>query len=45
MKLTKFKTEANLKKIKVKKGGRNNLGQITVRHQGGGHKQFYKEIN
>ena len=24
-----------------KKGGRNNMGRITVRHHGGGHKQKY----
>lgn len=26
-------------------GGRNNLGRITVRHQGGGHKRLYRQIN
>jgi len=25
--------------------GRNNTGQITVRHKGGGHKQKYRKIN
>jgi large subunit ribosomal protein L2 len=25
--------------------GRNNLGRITVRHHGGGHKQFYRIID
>jgi large subunit ribosomal protein L2 len=25
--------------------GRNNKGRITVRHQGGGHKQLYRLIN
>ena len=28
-----------------KKGGRNNNGRITVRHQGGGHKQHYRIID
>ncbi len=28
-----------------KKGGRNNAGRITVRHQGGGHKQHYRVID
>jgi large subunit ribosomal protein L2 len=28
-----------------KKGGRNNVGQIAVRHQGGGHKQQYRRID
>ncbi len=27
------------------KGGRNNLGRVTVRHQGGGHKKSYREID
>lgn len=27
------------------KGGRNNRGRITVRHQGGGHKQHYRIID
>jgi len=29
----------------VKNGGRNSLGRITVRHQGGGHKQLYRVID
>ena len=28
-----------------KKGGRNNTGRITTRHQGGGHKQAYRVID
>lgn len=28
-----------------KKGGRNNNGRITVRHQGGGHKRRYRVID
>jgi large subunit ribosomal protein L2 len=28
-----------------KKGGRNNMGRITVRHQGGGHKRRYRIID
>ena len=28
-----------------KNGGRNNAGRITVRHQGGGHKQHYRVID
>ena len=28
-----------------KKGGRNSAGRITVRHQGGGHKQKYRLID
>ena len=30
---------------KSKSGGRNNLGRITRRHQGGGHKQKYRIID
>ncbi|MDX1406378.1 MAG: 50S ribosomal protein L2 [Woeseiaceae bacterium] len=30
---------------KSKSGGRNNKGRITVRHQGGGHKQRYRMID
>lgn len=29
----------------AKKGGRNNTGHITVRHQGGGHKRKYRIID
>ncbi|ETJ33880.1 50S ribosomal protein L2, partial [human gut metagenome] len=27
------------------KGGRNNTGKMTVRHQGGGHKRQYRIID
>ena len=30
---------------KSSKAGRNNTGRITVRHQGGGHKQHYRVID
>jgi len=30
---------------KTRNGGRNNLGRVTVRHQGGGHKQLYRVID
>jgi len=30
---------------KSKTGGRNNLGRITTRHRGGGHKQRYRVID
>ncbi len=30
---------------KKKNAGRNNTGRITVAHQGGGHKQLYRQIN
>jgi len=30
---------------KAKKGGRNVHGEITMRHQGGGHKQLYRKVD
>lgn len=36
---------APLTEKKNKRGGRNNTGRITVRHQGGGHKQLYRIID
>lgn len=30
---------------KTKSGGRNNKGRVTVRHQGGGHKQRYRIVD
>ncbi len=30
---------------KSKSGGRNNLGRVTTRHRGGGHKQRYRVID
>jgi len=45
IKLTKFQSNKLLLTSKTKKAGRNNTGRITVRHQGGGEKQFYRAIN
>ena len=28
-----------------KHGGRNNQGRVTTRHQGGGHKQLYRQVD
>ena len=36
---------APLVEKKTKNGGRNNNGRITMRHQGGGHKQHYRIID
>ena len=36
---------AALVEKKSKRGGRNNNGRITVRHQGGGHKQHYRIVD
>ncbi|MFA6410550.1 MAG: 50S ribosomal protein L2 [Candidatus Buchananbacteria bacterium] len=43
--ITKKAPEKKLIKIKKKKGGRNASGKITVRHQGGGAKQYYRLID
>ncbi|MDR0233990.1 MAG: 50S ribosomal protein L2 [Zoogloeaceae bacterium] len=43
--LHKGKPFAGLLEKKTKKAGRNNGGRITVRHQGGGHKQHYRVID
>ena len=36
---------AALVEKKNRNGGRNNVGRITTRHQGGGHKQHYRVID
>lgn len=36
---------AALTESKQRRGGRNNLGRITTRHQGGGHKQLYRVVD
>ena len=43
--LHKGKPYAPLLDTKSKSGGRNNLGRITTRHIGGGHKQHYRLID
>jgi large subunit ribosomal protein L2 len=43
--VTKSKPEKNLVEPVTKKGGRNNNGRITTRHQGGGHKRRYRVID
>jgi large subunit ribosomal protein L2 len=43
--LHKGAPHAPLLEKKSKHGGRNNLGRITVRHQGGGHKQHYRVVD
>jgi large subunit ribosomal protein L2 len=43
--ITKSKPERSLTVALRKKGGRNNLGRITVRHRGGGHKRRYRIID
>ena len=43
--ITKSTPEKSLLTSFSKKGGRNNQGQITCRHKGGGHKQKYRIID
>ena len=43
--LHKGKPHEALVDKKSKKGGRNNNGRITIRHQGGGHKQRYRIVD
>ncbi|BCJ91209.1 50S ribosomal protein L2 [Terrihabitans soli] len=43
--LYKGKPEKSLTEGKAKNGGRNNLGRITVRFRGGGHKKSYRLID
>ncbi|WP_166245982.1 50S ribosomal protein L2 [Paenibacillus turpanensis] len=43
--LTASKPEKSLLAPLHKKAGRNNMGKITVRHQGGGHKRKYRVID
>lgn len=35
----------SLVKSLLKSGGRNNMGRITVRHKGGGHRRLFREID
>ena len=43
--VTKKEPEKTLLAPVSKKGGRNNNGRITTRHQGGGHKRRYRLID
>lgn len=43
--ITKSEPERSLLRPLKRKGGRNNQGRITVRHQGGGHKRAYRVID
>ena len=43
--VTKSKPEKSLTEKLTKKGGRNNHGRITTRHQGGGHKRRYRVVD
>lgn len=43
--ITKSKPEKSLTEALRKKGGRNNLGRMTARGKGGGHKRRYRIID
>jgi large subunit ribosomal protein L2 len=43
--VTKKEPEKSLLEPVKRKGGRNNAGRITTRHQGGGHKRRYRVID
>ena len=43
--ITKTEPEKSLLAPLTKKGGRNNNGRITTRHQGGGHKRRFRVID
>jgi large subunit ribosomal protein L2 len=43
--ITKTQPEKSLLEPVTKKGGRNNNGRITTRHQGGGHKRRYRLVD
>src|SRR5512141_3003583 len=43
--ITKSKPERSLIEIRKKHSGRNSYGRITVRHQGGGNRQFVRLVD
>ena len=43
--ITKTTPEKSLTTTLKKSGGRNNLGRVTSRHRGGGHKKKYRIID
>ena len=43
--LTADKPEKGLTSGKKSRGGRDSNGRTSVRHQGGGHKQRYRDID
>jgi len=43
--VTKSAPEKSLLEPAKRTGGRNNQGRITTRHQGGGHKRYYRVID
>jgi len=43
--ITTAEPEKSLTGPIARKGGRNNSGRLTVRHQGGGHKRLYRRVD
>lgn len=43
--VSKKRPERRLRRIKKSKAGRNAQGRITIRHRGGGHKRFLREVD
>src|SRR6266700_4805302 len=43
--ITKARPEGSLTAPLHNTGGRNNLGRMTIRHRGGGHKRLYRVID
>ncbi len=43
--ITKTKPEKALLEPRKSSGGRNNMGRVTSRHRGGGHKRMYRVID
>lgn len=43
--LTKNRPEKSLTSGKQRISGRNNLGRVTVRHRGGGHKRLLRDVD
>ncbi|EKC78532.1 50S ribosomal protein L2, partial [human gut metagenome] len=43
--ITKSTPEKSLLSPKKSTGGRNNVGKMTVRYIGGGHKQMYRNVD
>lgn len=43
--ISKSTPEKSLTSVLKKSGGRNNLGRLTARHRGGGHKRRYRLID
>jgi large subunit ribosomal protein L2 len=43
--ITETKPYKPLTKGKISSGGRNNVGKLTARHRGGGHKRAFRDID